>query len=106
MYEHAKSLGITLITISLRQVSLPSPSRHQYSALTNFIRPSLTKFHTHLLTINGDVDGSWTLSQVGTAEERMELDREIVAIEQRLEEVEGWERRVKELTKALSVQEV
>ena len=74
--------------------------------LTNLTRPSLTKFHNHLLTINGDVDGSWTLSQVGTAEERMELDREIVAIEQRLEEVEGWERRVKELTKALSVQEV
>ncbi|KAI0826191.1 ABC transporter transmembrane region 2-domain-containing protein [Irpex lacteus] len=86
MYEHAKSLGITLITISLR--------------------PSLAKFHTHLLTINGDVDGSWTLSQVGTAEERMELDREIVAIEERLAEVEGWERRVKELTKALSAQDV
>ena len=30
---------------------------------------------------------------------------QIVAIEERLAEVEGWERRVKELAKALSVQE-
>ncbi|KAI0701934.1 ABC transporter transmembrane region 2-domain-containing protein [Cytidiella melzeri] len=86
MYEHAKSLGITLITISLRL--------------------SLAKFHTQLLTINGDVNGSWILSQVGTAEERMGLDREIVAIEERLSEVEGWEKKVKELTKALSAQDV
>ncbi|KAI0088220.1 ABC transporter transmembrane region 2-domain-containing protein [Irpex rosettiformis] len=85
MYEHAKSLGITLITISLR--------------------PSLMKFHTLLLTINGDVNGTWTLSQLGTAEERMELDREIIAIEEKLKGVEGWERRVEELTKALSVQD-
>ncbi|EKM56979.1 uncharacterized protein PHACADRAFT_254415 [Phanerochaete carnosa HHB-10118-sp] len=85
MYEHAKSLGITLITISLR--------------------PSLMKYHMQLLTINGDSQGSWTLARVGTAEERMGIDREIVALEERLAEVAGWERRVKELAKALSVQE-
>lgn len=63
------------------------------------------KYHTQLLTIAGDGQGSWTLTQVGTAEERMGIDREIVAIEERLAEVEGWERRVKELARALSVQE-
>ncbi|KAJ3480904.1 hypothetical protein NLI96_g8018 [Meripilus lineatus] len=85
MYEHAKSLGITLITISLR--------------------PSLMKYHTRLLTIAGDGSGSWSLSKLGTAEERMELDREIVALERKLSEVEGWEKKVQDLTKALSVQE-
>lgn len=85
MYEHAKSLGITLITIS--------------------IRPSLMKYHTQLLTVNGDGVGSWTLTKIGTAEERMGLDREIIALEGKLAEVEGWERRVKELGKALSVAE-
>ncbi|PSR76202.1 hypothetical protein PHLCEN_2v8625 [Hermanssonia centrifuga] len=85
MYEHAKSLGITLITISLR--------------------PSLMRYHTQLLTIAGDGKGSWTLSQVGTAEERMGMDREILAIEEKLAEVDGWEKRVKELTKELSAEE-
>ncbi|GJE86404.1 ATP-binding cassette sub-family D member 1 [Phanerochaete sordida] len=85
MYEHAKALGITLITISLR--------------------PSLMKYHTQLLTLAGDARGSWTLARVGTAAERMGLDREIVALEARLGEVAGWERRVRELARALAVEE-
>lgn len=63
------------------------------------------KYHTRLLTIAGDGSGSWSLSKLGTAEERMELDREIVALERKLSEVEGWEKKVQDLTKALSVQE-
>ncbi|KLO16094.1 hypothetical protein SCHPADRAFT_823580 [Schizopora paradoxa] len=82
MYEHAKSLGITLITISLR--------------------PTLAKYHTHLLTLYGDGDNSWTCTRVGTAEERMELDREIVDLETKLASVGEWEARVKELDKLLS----
>jgi len=82
MYQHAKSLGITLITISLR--------------------PSLAKYHTHLLTLNGDGQGSWTCTRVGTAEERMEIDREIIDLESKLAEVNAWEERVKELNRQLS----
>ena len=85
MYESAKSLGITLITISLR--------------------PSLAKYHRQMLTLRGD-DGSasWTLTKVGTEEERMGVDREIKILEERLAEVEGWEKRVKELEQLLGVQ--
>ncbi|KAI0264669.1 ABC transporter transmembrane region 2-domain-containing protein [Gloeopeniophorella convolvens] len=77
MYEHAKSIGITLITISLR--------------------PSLAKYHTQLLTLSGDGTGSWTLAKIGTAEARMGIDREIALLQEKLKEVEGWEARVKEL---------
>ncbi|KAI0317948.1 ABC transporter transmembrane region 2-domain-containing protein [Amylostereum chailletii] len=77
MYEHAKSLGITLITISLR--------------------PSLAKYHTQMLTLSGDGTGSWTLTRVGTAEERMGAQREISVLQARLAEVEEWEGRLKEL---------
>ncbi|KAM6492727.1 ABC transporter transmembrane region 2 domain containing protein [Amanita muscaria] len=84
MYERAKSLGITLITISLR--------------------PSLAKYHRQLLTLQGE-DGSagWTLTRLGTEEERMGIDREIKVLEDRLAEVEGWEKRVKELERLLGV---
>jgi len=77
MYQHAKDIGITLITISHR--------------------PTLTKYHSRLLTILGDAAGSWTLTTVGTAEERMGLDREILMLEAKLAEVGAWEKRVKEL---------
>ncbi|KIM85783.1 hypothetical protein PILCRDRAFT_816992 [Piloderma croceum F 1598] len=85
MYEHAKSLGITLITISLR--------------------PSLTKYHTRLLTLTGDSRGGWQLSRIGTAEERMGIDREIATLENKLAEVDAWEKRVDELNGLLSVQD-
>ncbi|KAG5653735.1 hypothetical protein H0H81_010992 [Sphagnurus paluster] len=84
MYEHAKTLGITLITISLR--------------------PSLMKYHTHLLTLSGD-GARWTLAQVGTAEERMGIDREVASLESKLADVEKWEKRLKELDGLLSAQE-
>ncbi|KZT70506.1 hypothetical protein DAEQUDRAFT_744731 [Daedalea quercina L-15889] len=85
MYEHAKSLGITLITISLR--------------------PSLMRYHTHLLTLAGDGTGKWKLTRIGTAEERMGIDREVIMLEGKLAEVGKWEARVKELNQMLSVQE-
>ncbi|KAF8639478.1 hypothetical protein AX17_001498 [Amanita inopinata Kibby_2008] len=85
MYESAKALGITLITISLR--------------------PSLAKYHRQLLTLLGE-DGSarWTLTQLGTEEERMGIDKEIKVIEERLAEVGVWENRVKELEQLLGIQ--
>ncbi|KAL1730687.1 ABC transporter transmembrane region 2-domain-containing protein [Schizophyllum commune] len=85
MYEHAKSLGITLITISLR--------------------PSLMKYHTKLLTLAGDGTGRWTLAQIGTAEERVGIEREIAALEERLEQTEAWEARLGELDRMLAAQE-
>ncbi|KZV99595.1 putative peroxisomal half ABC transporter [Exidia glandulosa HHB12029] len=83
MYQRAKDAGISLITISHR--------------------PSLTKYHTRLLTIDGDGTGRWEMTRVGTAEERMGLDREIVSLEAKLADVEAWEARVRELEQLLKV---
>ena len=49
------------------------------------------RHHTQLLTIAGDGTGRWTLKRIGTAEERMDMDREIVTLESRLAEVGRWE---------------
>ena len=45
---------------------------------------------------------SWTLTQVGTAAERMERDREIAHLEEKLREVDAWTARVKELDAMLA----
>lgn len=63
------------------------------------------KYHTYLLTLSGDGSARWTLTQVGTAEERMGIDREINSLESKLAEVEKWEERVTELNALLSAQE-
>ncbi|KAG1729533.1 uncharacterized protein EDB91DRAFT_1339034 [Suillus paluster] len=124
MYGHAKALGITLITVSLR--------------------PSLTRYHTHILTLTGDGTGSWTFSRIakgsGLGVGRGESDgestaasesdptptptpmqnaptaphtedqgakhltrvlEEIRVLEVRIEESYGWEKRVRELGEAL-----
>ncbi|KDR76478.1 hypothetical protein GALMADRAFT_67361 [Galerina marginata CBS 339.88] len=88
MYEAAKALDITLITISLR--------------------PSLMKYHKQLLTLHGpsgEAPGRWTLSRIGTPEERMSLQKEIRVLEEKLQEVDGWETRVRELEVLLGAQE-
>ena len=61
-----------------------------------------------MLTLHGPTGsspGKWTLSRVGTAEERMSVHNEIRALEEKLKGVNGWEMRVKELQELLSVQE-
>ncbi|KAG8216396.1 ABC transporter transmembrane region 2-domain-containing protein [Butyriboletus roseoflavus] len=112
MYEHAKSLGISLITISLR--------------------PSLAKYHTHLLTLIGDGTGRWTFTPIATSPEPASDDtaassepdasrcpttpgggpaagdlirvlEEIRMLEGQLEEAKVWEARVRELEEALQV---
>lgn len=70
-----------------------------------FSRPSLARYHTQLLTLTGDGTGSWTLTRVGTAEERVGIDREIANLEEKLKDVNKWEERIKELDRMLSVQE-
>ncbi|KAJ4468734.1 ABC transporter transmembrane region 2-domain-containing protein [Lentinula aciculospora] len=100
MYQHAKSLGITLITISLR--------------------PSLMKYHTQVLNLLGDGTGRWTLAHIGQdavltplAEAEGEegelwlgFNREIATLERKLKEVDGWEKRLEELEALLKVQDL
>ena len=64
------------------------------------------RYHTQLLTVAGDGTGRWTLKRIGTAEERMDMDREIVTLENKLAEVEKWETRVKGLERLLKVQDI
>lgn len=63
------------------------------------------KYHTHLLTLTGNGTSEWALTKVGTAEERMGVDREIAMLEKKLAEVVHWEERLKVLDGLLSIQE-
>ncbi|KAK3843687.1 MAG: ABC transporter transmembrane region 2-domain-containing protein [Linnemannia gamsii] len=82
MYNHAKDMGITLITISHR--------------------PALFKYHLHLLKLTGD-HGHWEFSTIGTAEERQSVENEITSLQAKLDEVEDLKRRHAEIQKELEV---
>jgi len=107
MYEAAKALGITLITISLRYVfssSLPTCAHHvDKPNPSSLYRPSLMKYHTQLLTLSGEGSSRWTLTRMGSEKERVGVDREIALLEKKLADVQVWEERVRELEEMLSV---
>ncbi|KAM0791110.1 hypothetical protein ACM66B_004399 [Microbotryomycetes sp. NB124-2] len=76
MYQHAKDLGITLITISHR--------------------PSLFKYHQHLLRLTGN-NGEWETTQIGTEVETLSFQKEIESLEEKLRDVDQWKKRLKEI---------
>ncbi|GAA5853085.1 hypothetical protein JCM8547_000196 [Rhodosporidiobolus lusitaniae] len=80
MYQHAKDLGVTLITISHR--------------------PSLFKHHMYLLTLTG-VEGKWELKQIGEQESSLSFKKEIETLEEKLSEVESWKTRLAEIDREL-----
>jgi ATP-binding cassette subfamily D (ALD) long-chain fatty acid import protein len=102
MYEAAKGLGITLITISLRYV-FPHVRLAHHVFRTCLYRPSLMKYHTQLLTLSGEGSSRWTLTRMGSEKERVGVDREIALLEKKLADVQVWEERVRELEGLLSV---
>lgn len=74
MYETAKSLGTTLMTVSHRR--------------------SLWKYHSKILQFDGQ--GGYFFGELD-AEKRIELEDEKEELEAKLRNVEAWEARVKEL---------
>ena len=83
LYERAKEKGITLITISTRA--------------------SLKKYHTFTLSLGLGNDGSdWDFERIGTAEEKMNVERELQELRARLAKVEEWKKRRTEIERELA----
>jgi ATP-binding cassette, subfamily D (ALD), peroxisomal long-chain fatty acid import protein len=76
MYETAKGLGTTLMTVSHRR--------------------SLWTYHQKILQFTGPPDGSYYFGDLD-AERRMQLEDEKDELEAKLRNVETWQARVKEL---------
>lgn len=82
LYEKAKEKGITLITISTRA--------------------SLKKYHTFNLTMGLGEDGmDWEFERIGTEKEKMNVERELQDLRERLGMVEEWKERKEEIEREL-----
>lgn len=84
IYQEAKKLGITLITISHR--------------------PGLLKYHTHTLKLNGD-DQGWNFEPIGVEKERMSVEAEIKSIHKQLDDVQKLKTRRTEIEKQLTMRD-
>lgn len=81
MYAHAKDIGITLITISHR--------------------PSLFKYHTYLLDLQGD-DGKYEIVNLVGDTEVQTIDQELAELEEKLAEESEWRERLAVIHKQLA----
>lgn len=82
LYEKAKERGITLITISTRV--------------------SLKKYHTFNLTLGLGEDGmGWEYERVGSAQQKMNVERELRELRERLAQVPELEKRREEIEREL-----
>ncbi|KAI0877826.1 ABC transporter transmembrane region 2-domain-containing protein [Hypoxylon argillaceum] len=83
LYETCKERGITLITISTRA--------------------SLKKYHTFNLALgSGDNGDEWEFERIGTEREKMQVERELQELRERLSQVEKWKQRREEIEKELA----
>ncbi len=89
LYERAQEKGITLITISTRA--------------------SLKRHHTYNLVLGLDETGAghgagidWTVERIGTAAEKLSIDRELASLREQLSQVQQWQARKTEIEEELS----
>ncbi|CEI65332.1 ATP-binding cassette sub-family D member 2 [Fusarium venenatum] len=83
LYETCKEKGITLITISTRA--------------------SLKKYHEYNLVLGmGDRGDEWEFERIGTEREKMQVEKELQELRERLAQVEEWKKRRDEIETELS----
>jgi ATP-binding cassette subfamily D (ALD) long-chain fatty acid import protein len=83
LYEVCKEKGITLITVSTRA--------------------SLKKYHTFNLVLGqGDNGDEWQFERIGTEQEKLQVEREVQELRERLAQVDEWKKRRQEIDDELA----
>ncbi|POR35789.1 Peroxisomal long-chain fatty acid import protein 2 [Tolypocladium paradoxum] len=83
LYETCKEKGITLITISTRA--------------------SLKKYHTFNLMLGmGEQGDAWEFERIGTEREKMQVEKELQELRERLAQVDEWKKRRDEIEQELA----
>jgi len=83
LYETCKEKGITLITVSTRA--------------------SLKKYHTYNLILGqGESGDGWEFERIGTEREKLQMEKELQDLRQRLAQVDDWKKRRGEIEDELA----
>lgn len=64
-------------------------------------RPSLYKYHKHLLELSGN-EGGWKLVQLDSAAQHASIQKEIDALEKQLAEEDSMKQRIAEISQEMA----
>jgi ATP-binding cassette, subfamily D (ALD), peroxisomal long-chain fatty acid import protein len=71
--------------------------------ITVSTRASLKKYHTFNLVLGlGESGDEWEFERIGTEREKMQVERELQDLHDRLSQVEQWKKRREEIEKELA----
>lgn len=71
--------------------------------ITISTRASLKKYHTYNLVLGmGDRGDEWEFERIGTEREKMQVEKELQELRERLAQVEEWKKRRDEIETELS----
>jgi ATP-binding cassette, subfamily D (ALD), peroxisomal long-chain fatty acid import protein len=71
--------------------------------ITVSTRASLKKYHTFNLVLGlGERGDEWEFERIGTEREKMQVERELQELRERLSQVEKWTQRREEIEKELA----
>lgn len=71
--------------------------------ITVSTRASLKKYHTfNLILGQGDNGDEWELERIGTEREKMQVEKELQDLRERLEKVNEWKERREEIERELA----
>lgn len=66
-------------------------------------RASLKKYHTYNLVLGqGDSGDAWEFERIGTEREKMQVEKELHELRERLAEVDDWKKRREEIEEELA----
>ncbi|KAI9719381.1 MAG: hypothetical protein M1812_003452 [Candelaria pacifica] len=101
LYDKAKEKGISKPQL-MALFMLGSRSLQYLALITISTRASLKKYHTFNLTLGLGEDGAeWEFERIGTEKEKMNVERELQELRERLAQVEEWKRRRDEIEQEL-----
>jgi ATP-binding cassette subfamily D (ALD) long-chain fatty acid import protein len=78
-------------------------ANYRPALITVSTRASLKKYHTFNLVLGqGDNGDEWQFERIGTEQEKLQVEREVQELRERLAQVDEWKKRREEIDEELA----
>lgn len=108
LYETCRSKGISEYHLAWTDLQrwraeADGETRPRAALITMSTRASLKKYHTYNLVLGlGERGDEWAFEAIGTEREKLQVEKELQEIRERLAQVEDWKRRKQEIEEELA----
>ena len=103
LYETCKDKGISKCNPFPGRAVVTLTLTTKTALITISTRASLKKYHAFNLILGlGDHGDEWELERIGTEREKMQVEKELQELRERLSQVEGWKQRREQIEQELA----